>query len=105
MRRAASILFLVAVTACSADEPAAVAPAQNTSVLPKILANLVLSEFSDEITPVVFTHSAHADPNAPERPGDCSSCHHELKDDPLAIPRPCTECHPLEPEETGPPDL
>ncbi len=103
MRRAACILLLV--TACSAEGHPPAAPAKDTSVLPGTLANLLLSEFSDEITPVVFTHAAHADSNAPERPGDCSGCHHDIKDDPRAIPRPCTECHPLEPEETGPPDL
>jgi hypothetical protein len=103
MRRAACILILL--TACSAEVQPPEAPAKESAVLPGLLANLLLSDASDEITPVMFTHAAHADPNVPERPGNCSNCHHDLKDDPQAIPRPCTACHPLEPEDTGPPDL
>ena len=66
---------------------------------------LLLADTSNEITPVRYDHAAHANAEDPDRPGGCSICHHNLKDDPEAIPLPCTRCHPLEPEENKPPDL
>ena len=78
---------------------------ESAGMLPGILAELLLAEGSDEITPVVFDHAAHADAGAPDRPASCSFCHHDLKEDPVAIPRACVTCHPLEPEDAAPPDL
>lgn len=99
------VCILVLAISCSGGEQSTAVPPSVGAVLPPILHELLLADASDEITPVVFDHAAHADATDPDRSGACSFCHHNLKDDPRAIPGQCVKCHPLEPEDTAPPDL
>jgi hypothetical protein len=73
--------------------------------MPETLARLVLSQASDEITPVLFDHAAHAAGREGEPAPACSSCHHVLEETPEQVPGRCRTCHPMEPEEGKPPDL
>ena len=96
------ILAGLLIAACSG-------PADPTRDVPKrvptVLANLLLSEDSDEIGPVAFPHAIHSDAGAMGRERACADCHHMLSEDAETIPAPCGRCHPLEPTEGKPPDL
>jgi Class III cytochrome C family len=102
MRASILVIALTAAAGACSAEPE---PTPTASVLPSLLAEILIADDSAEIPPVLFHHAKHADPTAPDRPGACSRCHHHLMDDADSFPLPCSRCHPLEPAEGAPPDL
>ena len=83
--------------------------------LPPMLRLLTLNEDHPTATPVEFDHAFHAAPGGAGI-ASCSFCHHETRETPAAVPRPCGACHAhnfLAPDHdeaaphdhAGPPDL
>lgn len=82
--RTLPVLLLAACGGAAADAPA-VSPA---------LADLHLVEDHPQIPPAVFPHAEHTLIDADGvRRATCLRCHHELGDDPAAVPRACRDCH------------
>ncbi len=87
--------FGVLAAGCAAEAPgpgAADSPVRPlaTARLPSPLRRLILNEGHPTAFPVEFDHALHA-AGAPGT--SCSSCHHELRQRPAAVPSACTACH------------
>jgi len=98
-----SLLLLIATLAACAP-PAEPPPVR----IPDALAVLTLCEEDPTITPVVYAHRRHLESADDGRPMRCADCHHDVEDDPTAIPRRCEACHPHEADAhdaSGPPDI
>ena len=97
----APILVVVFLVACSPTEPSPVR-------IPTAIADLTLCEADPTITPVEYPHARHLDASVMGRAMACVDCHHDVADDPTAVPRRCEACHPHETDphdDTMPPDI
>ncbi len=88
--RISSTLLLLTIAACSPP------PEDPPDRVPDALAVLTLCEEDPTITPVVYAHRRHLESANEGRAMRCVDCHHDVADDPKAIPRRCEACHPHE---------
>ena len=77
------VLFLAACSGAASD----------ASDVSSALRVLRLVEDHPQIPPAVFPHAEHTQVGDDGRHATCLRCHHELGDDPGAVPRACRACH------------
>ncbi len=104
--RISTTLLVLALAACSPPSEGVSVPGPER--IPDALAVLTLCEEDPTITPVVYAHRRHLESANERRPMRCVECHHDVADDPKAIPRRCEACHPHEADthdDTMPADI
>ncbi len=82
----AALAFAIALVGCAV-------PAIRASRLPPALHELTLVDDHPQISSVRFPHALHVDPEIQGRHVACAECHHDVRNDPEAVPQRCTTCH------------
>ena len=89
-RFAAPVVFALALAACG---EAAAPESALIGQLPAPLHELRLVDEHPQIPAAVFPHQRHVEPTLGGPAVACVDCHHELMDDPAAVPKGCSACH------------